>query len=71
MAQAIEARVPFLGMSHAKLANQLPLSWRLSNDDEKMALRAAADLTSLPKKIMERFFKIVSHRGYYPKHQKY
>ena len=54
MAQAIEARVPFLGMSHAKLANQLPLSWRLSNDDEKMALRAAADLTSLPKEIIRR-----------------
>ena len=54
MAQAIEARLPFLGMSHAKLANQLPLSWRLSNDDEKMALRAAADLTSLPKEIIRR-----------------
>ena len=54
MAQAIEARVPFLGMSHAKLANQLPLSWRLSDDDEKMALRAAADLTSLPKEIIRR-----------------
>ena len=54
MAQGIEARVPFLGMSHAKLANQLPLSWRLSNDDEKMALRAAADLTSLPKEIIRR-----------------
>ncbi|MEC9120460.1 MAG: asparagine synthase (glutamine-hydrolyzing) [Candidatus Thermoplasmatota archaeon] len=54
MAQAIEARVPFLGMCHAKLANQLPLSWRLSNDDEKMALRAAADLTSLPKEIIRR-----------------
>ncbi len=54
MAQAIEARVPFLGMSHAKIANQLPLSWRLSNDDEKMALRAAADLTSLPKEIIRR-----------------
>lgn len=54
MAQAIEARVPFLGMRHAKLANQLPLSWRLSNDDEKMALRAAADLTSLPKEIIRR-----------------
>ena len=54
MAQAIEARVPFLGMSHAKLANQLPLFWRLSNDDEKMALRAAADLTSLPKEIIRR-----------------
>ena len=54
MAQAIEARVPFLGMRHVKLANQLPLSWRLSNDDEKMALRAAADLTSLPKEIIRR-----------------
>ena len=54
MAQAIEARVPFLGMSHAKLANQLPLSCRLSDDDEKMALRAAADLTSLPKEIIRR-----------------
>ncbi len=54
MAHAIEARVPFLGMSHAKIANQLPLSWRLSNDDEKMALRAAADLTSLPKEIIRR-----------------
>ncbi|MEK9738959.1 MAG: asparagine synthase (glutamine-hydrolyzing) [Euryarchaeota archaeon] len=54
MAQAIEARVPFLGMRHAKIANQLPLSWRLSNDDEKMALRAAADLTSLPKEIIRR-----------------
>ena len=54
MAQAIEARVPFLGMKHTKLANQLPLSWRLSNDNEKMALRAAADLTSLPKEIIRR-----------------
>ena len=54
MAQGLEARVPFLGMSHANLANQLPLSWRLSNDDEKMALRAAADLTSLPKEIVRR-----------------
>ena len=54
MAQGLEARVPFLGMSHANLANQLPLSWRLSNNDEKMALRAAADLTSLPKEIVRR-----------------
>ena len=54
MAQSLEARVPFLGLSHANLANQLPLSWRLSNDDEKMALRAAADLTSLPKEIVRR-----------------
>ena len=54
MAQSLEARVPFLGMSHANLANHLPLSWRLSNDDEKMALRAAADLTSLPKEIVRR-----------------
>jgi len=54
MAQALEARVPFLGMSHANLSNHLPLSWRLSNDDEKMALRAAADLTTLPKEIVRR-----------------
>jgi len=54
MAQGLEARVPFLGMSHVNLANQLPLSWRLSNDDEKMALRAAADLTNLPKEIVRR-----------------
>lgn len=54
MAQALEARVPFLGMKHANLANRLPMSWRLSADDEKMALRAAADLTSLPKEIVRR-----------------
>jgi len=54
MAQALEARVPFLGMSHANLANKLPLSWRLSDKDEKMALRAAADLTTLPKEIVRR-----------------
>ena len=54
MAQALEARVPFLGMSHANLANKLPLSWRLSDNDEKMALRAAADLTTLPKEIVRR-----------------
>ena len=54
MAQALEARVPFLGMKHANLANRLPMSWRLSANDEKMALRAAADLTSLPKEIVRR-----------------
>ena len=54
MAQALEARVPFLGMKHSNLANRLPMSWRLSADDEKMALRAAADLTSLPKEIVRR-----------------
>ena len=54
MAQALEARDPILGMKHANLANRLPMSWRLSADDEKMALRAAADLTSLPKEIVRR-----------------
>ncbi|DAC35396.1 MAG TPA: hypothetical protein HA303_02520, partial [Candidatus Thalassarchaeaceae archaeon] len=50
----LEARVPFLSSKHCIMANRLPLNWRISADDEKMALRAAANLTNMPKEIVRR-----------------
>jgi len=54
MAHGLEVRVPFLGAAHRNAAHRLPLDWRLSDSGEKIALRAAANLTSLPKPIVNR-----------------
>ena len=55
MAHGLEVRVPFLGTSHRKAANKLPMDWRLPPSlEEKAALRKAADLTQLPAEIVRR-----------------
>ena len=55
MAHSLEVRVPFLGKSHREASSKLPMVWRLpKNMEEKAALRAAADLTNLPKEIVRR-----------------
>ena len=54
MANGLEVRVPFLGESHIMASNKIPESWRLSADSEKLALREAARLTSLPAEIVNR-----------------
>lgn len=54
MAHGLEVRVPFLGAAHREAAHALPMEWRLSPPREKLALRAAADLTALPKTIVHR-----------------
>ena len=55
MTHGFEVRVPFLGSKHREHSNKLPLDWRLPKTlEEKLALRKAADLTSLPKEIVRR-----------------
>ena len=55
MTHGFEVRVPFLGSKHREHSNKLPLDWRLPKTlEEKLALRKAADLTSLPKEIVSR-----------------
>ena len=54
MSHGIEARVPFLSSNHRSLSNRLPISYRISSHDEKMALRTAAELTRLPMEIVRR-----------------
>jgi len=55
MAHGLEVRVPFLGSRHRSASNKLPMNWRLPETGyEKAALRAAADLTDLPKEIVRR-----------------
>jgi len=54
MAHGLEVRVPFLGATHRNAAHSLPLDWRISESREKIALRAAASHTSLPKSIVSR-----------------
>tara|TARA_B110000003_G_scaffold242823_1_gene250873 strand:- start:2015 stop:3880 length:1866 start_codon:yes stop_codon:yes gene_type:complete len=54
MAFGVEARVPFLGQKHRDASHKLPMQWKISNDDEKMALREAANLTNLSKDIVYR-----------------
>ena len=54
MAYGLELRVPFLGAAHRKASHHLPLNWRLSENNEKMALREAAKLTNLPNNIIHR-----------------
>tara|TARA_Y100001970_G_scaffold166768_1_gene203999 strand:+ start:6093 stop:7919 length:1827 start_codon:yes stop_codon:yes gene_type:complete len=54
MACGIEARVPFLSANHRDIANKLPISYRINSNNEKMALRYAAELTKLPLEIVHR-----------------
>jgi len=54
MAHGLEVRVPFLGNSHLDSAQVLPTHWKLSERVEKAALREAANLTKLPKDIVQR-----------------
>ena len=54
MAHGLEVRVPFLGQSHVDQSCSLPMGWKLPEYTEKAALRAAADLTRLPKEIVNR-----------------
>ena len=54
MAFGVEARVPFLSQKHRDASHRLPMDWKISDIDEKMALRAAANLTNLPKDIVSR-----------------
>ena len=54
MAHGMEARVPFLSSQHRTESNRLPMSWKLSTDTEKLALREAAALTDLPESIVRR-----------------
>ena len=54
MAHGLEVRVPFLGTAHRRASHTLPLDWRIRGSREKLALRAAAALTDLPKSIVKR-----------------
>ena len=54
MAHGLEVRVPFLGQSHVDSSTSIPMEWKLAAHTEKAALRAAADLTRLPKEIVHR-----------------
>lgn len=54
MAHGLEVRVPFLGESHREASHRLPMNWKLSPSQEKLALREAANLTKLPKSIVQR-----------------
>jgi len=54
MAFGLEARVPFLSNLHRQESHKVPLNWKVSSEDEKMALRKAARLTKLPKTVTDR-----------------
>lgn len=55
MAHSLEVRVPFLGRPHRHHSQSLPMEWRLPDHHlEKLALRKAAALTSLPASIVDR-----------------
>jgi asparagine synthase (glutamine-hydrolysing) len=54
MAFGVEARIPFLSSEHRKLSHKIPVDWKISDVDEKLALRLAANLTDLPKEIVKR-----------------
>jgi len=54
MASGLEARVPFLGRSHRVASHKMPIEWRVSSPEEKLALRKAAELTNLPDSIVYR-----------------
>ena len=54
MAFGVEARVPFLSREHRTLSHKIPVDWKISDVDEKLALRCAANLTDLPKEIVKR-----------------
>ena len=54
MAFGLETRVPFLSQKHRDDSHKIPFEWKISDTNEKMALRAAANLTNLPKSIINR-----------------
>ncbi|MDP6869430.1 MAG: asparagine synthase (glutamine-hydrolyzing) [Candidatus Poseidoniaceae archaeon] len=55
MSNGLEVRVPFLGRAHRLASNRLPMNYKLPDKmNEKLALRKAADLTQLPKEIVNR-----------------
>jgi hypothetical protein len=54
MAHGLEVRVPFLGAAHRQASSTIPNDWRIRGQQEKLALRAAAALTDLPKSIVNR-----------------
>ena len=54
MAFGLEARVPFLNYRHRHESYKVPLNWKVSHKEEKMALREAAKLTKLPKIVTSR-----------------
>ena len=54
MAFGLEARVPFLNYRHRHESYKVPLNWKVSQKEEKMALREAAKLTKLPKIVTSR-----------------
>ena len=54
MAFGLEARVPFLNYGHRHESYKVPLNWKVSHKEEKMALREAAKLTKLPKIVTSR-----------------
>ena len=54
MAFGLEARVPFLNYRHRHESYKIPLNWKVSDKEEKMALREAAKLTKLPKIVTSR-----------------
>ena len=54
MAFGLETRVPFLSQKHRDDSHKIPFEWKISDTNEKMALRAAANLTNLPKNIINR-----------------
>ena len=54
MAFGLEARVPFLNYGHRHESYKVPLNWKVSHKEEKMALREAAKLTKLPKIVTNR-----------------
>ncbi len=54
MAHGLEVRVPFLGAAHRQASSTIPNGWRIRGQQEKLALRAAAALTDLPKSIVNR-----------------
>ena len=54
MAFGLEARVPFLNNLHRQESHKVPLHWKISENEEKLALRKAAQLTKLPEEVVNR-----------------
>ena len=54
MAFGLEARVPFLNNLHRQESYKVPLDWKISDNEEKLALRKAAQLTKLPENVVNR-----------------
>ncbi len=54
MCFGMEVRVPFLGKKHRDESHKIPINWKISDTNEKMALREAAKLSGLPSRIINR-----------------